>query len=262
MNVIKFELGRTKFQFLFWSLIIVAVMAMFTLTVFPFYQSAADDLSMLIDQFPPILSTTFGINKEIFSFVGFYQFISLYINILAIAMAVNLTLNIVFSEKANRAYEFILVRPITKKQLFIYKFSALLIWLVLFILLYLGAYLLMLPNGEELTWSHLWIAVSGFFLQFFIASIALIYGVSVRRIRSIPMISAMISIFFFMLNTVVRIIDYDKLSLLSPLSSFEALEIVKQGFYRLPNFMIHLSLALVLIGYGFYRYQLMEVSES
>ena len=131
MNIFKFELkGYIKSIFIWASSI--AFFLIIYMAFFPAMASDAEAFNSMMEAFPDEVMALMGINPDLpmMTIMGYYSLTMSFILIPVALQASNYGFNILSVEERELTADFLLTKPISRKTIYISKFSAALISLI------------------------------------------------------------------------------------------------------------------------------------
>ncbi len=112
------ELKRNRKNLFIWSGIVVGLTLM-VLAIFPFMAEMGDSMGALMESIPPELSKALGMNADSWSSIlGFYStYYGVYIVVLISIFTTSVGATIISKEEKDQTSEFLLTRPISRKEI-------------------------------------------------------------------------------------------------------------------------------------------------
>ena len=126
-NLYKKELKRNRRNLLIWTGIVIGFTLM-VLAIFPHMAEMGEGLVDLMDKIPPEIAKAMGLDADTWSSIlGFYStYYGVYIIVLVSIFTTSTATVILSKEERDRTAEFLLTRPISRKEIYISKIASLL----------------------------------------------------------------------------------------------------------------------------------------
>jgi ABC-2 type transport system permease protein len=248
MNVFRFEFKQLFRSTLSWSFALALTVIIF-MSFYPVYYEQIAIMKPLFDNLPELLLKSLGVNVDtLFTGLGFYSFILMYVQLIAAMQGMMLGLGVVGKEVRLKMNDFILTKPLTRSSILIQKALAifahiLITWTLLSILS--TVMLLTVETGELNVQVFLLFTVSTLLLQVMFASIGILTAVLLRKLKSVVGVSMSVVFTLFVMNLMQAILDEPWLRYFSPFQWFEKAYIFYNSSYEWPMFGMW---ALISIG--------------
>ncbi len=155
LNLYFTEVKRNRKNLITWSLIAVGFTAL-VIAIFPTMGDMGKDLVALMDKMPAELSKAMGMDAETWTnILGFYStYYGIYIILLVGIFCMSTGATIVSKEERDRTSEFLLTRPLSRKQIFKEKMMAMLtLTFMIFLIQTIIAIVLVAIFGSNVRWS-------------------------------------------------------------------------------------------------------------
>ena len=236
MNIFLFESKAQLKSFMTWVISLLFFWLLFVVMFYGVFMDSRAAVEQALHSLPPIFAAIFGVQaKTIFTFGGFFQFIYTYIGVIGAIMASSLALSAFSREKRSKCVDFLFVKPVERGQVFVSKLLSCLMFIivtnVLFIISTVIAYA---ANGQDPNGIGRLImaSLSLFFMQLVFASIAILYAVLARKVRSVSGIATAIGFAGFILMALYSLIKEDVIRFISPLTYFNPGTVFLTGRYE------------------------------
>ena len=257
MNVYLFELKAQLRGFLAGVITLIGVAALFLYGAYPIYRDSKADVERMIDGFPPQFAALFGVNKDVFSFGGFYRFSSLYFMLIVAIMACGWGLSIFGREKRSKAVDFLFVMPASRIRLYAAKLAAGLTLTIAAGVLFLGTVALIYgrygddPTATSIPMSRLLLAACSLIgVGVLFLSFGALTAVLLRRIRSVSGIATAFGVLGFMLVSLPEMTGEEKYRVISPFTWFNVSEALDHGRYEAGYVALAAAVAVVCLAAG------------
>jgi ABC-2 type transport system permease protein len=248
MNMFYHELKANGKSTAIWSCALACVAVLFLSFFSSFYESA-DEFQSLLEGFPPFVLKAFGINAEILtSFVGFYAFIFLYVVLCGAIQAMNLGTAAISKETTRKTADFILTKPVSRKQILTAKLLSVLASILITDVVFLISAVVMeriMNDGKTYYKEFILITASLVCIQLFFVALGFLVSVIANKIKSVISVSLSTVFGFFIVKMIGDALDEEKLQYFSPFSYFDSNTILRHGGYE-TRFLI-ISLVFVVL---------------
>lgn len=236
MNIFLFEIKAQIKTFFIWTAVLLFTYIVFFKGIYPVFYDSLDDVLQMMNGFPPEFAAAFGINiADMFSYSGFFSFGFMYISIIGAIMAVILTVSAFAREKRSKCADFLLTKPISRRDIFTAKLISNLVLLILSNIIFVAAAVMIYlsDNSDGALTVQFILAASGiFFTQLIFLSIGIFYAVFSKRVRSIAGAATAFGFGSFILSALVNILEEEALFFIAPLQYFEPSSVFSAGTYE------------------------------
>ncbi|NCB41145.1 MAG: hypothetical protein EOM59_00775 [Clostridia bacterium] len=250
MNVYRFEVRHLARPFVIWLFCLVGIFVLLEKSIYPAMVEAKPQMETIFANIPLPLREAIGIDiGSFFSYEGFFAFAFTYIGILVAIMAVSLSLQVFAREKRGKCTDFLLTKPISRREAFISKYLACFSAIVAFNVVFVSV---VAPNfireSEEFSLNGRFVLymASPFLTQIVFLSLGIFFAVFAKRVRSISGLASAFGFAAFVLSSLVDALGKDILNMLSPLNYFSPDYIFHSGGYDLK---LVFAATIVLIGF-------------
>ena len=241
-----------------WSAFLILLILIY-MSLFSSFAKDTATLNEALANFPKQLLIAFGMENMNWSTVlGFYGLVFLFCQVCLAIRASNYGFGLVSIEERELTADFLLAKPIGRKQILTSKLLAafsgltisnLVVWICSFIAINL------FNNGtgyETKPLVLLLLTIVPF--QLFFLSVGLLISLLVKRVRSVTPFSMGLAFGMYILNAFGNMIGSDSLEVISPFKHFEPNYILKNATYNLPLVLISLSVIIVSIAASYVLY--------
>lgn len=241
-----------------WSAFLILLILIY-MSLFSSFAKDTATLNEALANFPKQLLIAFGMENMNWSTVlGFYGLVFLFCQVCLAIQASNYGFGLVSIEERELTADFLLAKPIGRKQILTSKLLAafsgltisnLVVWICSFIAINL------FNNGtgyETKPLVLLLLTIVPF--QLFFLSVGLLISLLVKRVRSVTPFSMGLAFGMYILNAFGNMIGSDSLEVISPFKHFEPNYILKNATYNLPLVLISLSVIIVSIAASYVLY--------
>lgn len=234
MNIFNFELKRSFFSMVGWTVGMLACVSVFMQGMFPIYSDSIDQIMIVMQSFPKEFLAAFGFSKEMFSFAGFYAFSFTYLTLLGVMFSCTVTLQIFAREKRSHSQEFLYAKPVTRQKMFAEKLAAVLVLLVVSNLVLVGwSVMVTIMAGEnDLVGKIALASISVFCTELLFMAFVILYSVQARKVRTISGAAMAFAFAGFILSALSTLIDKVEMRYIAPFKYFDPFQAVINGTYE------------------------------
>lgn len=247
MNIWRFELRQSIVSSLLWTMVVTGLAVLF-MAIYPTYQTGADEFLRVLQAYPQELLLAFNINPEtIFSYLGFYAFVLPFVFIAGGIYATNLGMSVMGREKSAQTSEFLLVKPISRKQVWWQKLVAIHTLLLGHTLVFVVAIVSLTAyfDQSQLLEPTFWLmSVALLILELLFSSLGMVLAVSLKKLTSISSLAVGVALSFYVIFLLQALLENEELKYLTPFAYVDPQAIVETQSYD----GVLISVALVLSG--------------
>lgn len=224
MNVLKREIRGSIKSLLIWSAIIIAFIAA-GLYKYTGLGASGMDISILIESMPKMVLAIFGFTSfDLNKAMGFYGIIFQYIMLMGGFFAANIGFNTLVKEERDKTTEFLMVRPISRRQIVIEKWIANFIEIIIFIGVSFIASIIGLKfvvPEENLISVLLNLHIALLLILFFIMTMGLLIAAVMKKTSKVSGLVMGLVFMFYMLGILIDFNEnFEVLRVLCPLKYF------------------------------------------
>ncbi len=234
MNMYLHELRAYRKSTIIWTCSMVGLLVFF-LSMFPAFSRDAEEFSKLIQGYPEEVRKAFGIGSNITTFFGFYTYIFFYIVLCGAIQSMNLGISIISKEVRQKTADFLLTKPVTRKQIVTSKLLAVLTSLGLTNIVFIisaGIMSSIVKTQEFSMKIFILISITMFFVQLIFMIMGVFISVILPKIRSVIGVSLGVVFSFFIINMFGSIIGDEALRYITPFKYFDTAYIIKNSGYE------------------------------
>ena len=237
MNVFRFEFKQTIKSTLSWCFGLALLIGIF-MSFFPVYFKEIEIMKPIFERLPEIVLRSLGVHIDtLFTALGFYSFILMYLHLIVSIQAIMLGLGIVGKEVRLKMSDFILTKPMSRSSVLIQKCLAIgahlfITWIFVSILSYI-----MLSSVENQTLNFnafLILNLSTALIQILFAGIGVFIAVLLRKLKSVVGVSMSVVFTLFVMNLMQAILEEPWLRYISPFQWFDKNYIFYNTSYEWP----------------------------
>jgi len=260
MNIYKFELKMLIRSVLIWASGI-AFGLFFYLMFFPLVMADNDAMVTVMANFPDEFLAFFGMNAEL-SFTSIMGYYGLTMSFMYIPIAIQASLygvSIISVEEREYTADFLLTKPVSRKQIFIAKFFAAftalgIVNISIWIFSFLG--LLAFNGGNEVDYLGAVILLSTvIIMQLFFLCVGLLLSVLVKKVTSVIGYAMGLGFGLFILSSFGEMLSIDAIKILTPYSHFEPVDILVEGTFNWLYFSVSILVIIISFSLAYFLYQ-------
>ncbi|MCE5189168.1 MAG: ABC transporter permease subunit [Eubacteriales bacterium] len=258
MNVFRFELRRAWVGAAVWTLVILGLLGGLIIGALPAFLDSRAGVEAMLGSFPPAFAAAFGLEMDnLFSFGGFYTFGFLYYSLFGAILVAGIGLDLFSREKREKCMDFLLTKPRRRSRLFGEKLLAALTLMfcsnALFVAESLALYRAYAPAPLQMGYALL-AAVSLFFTELVMFSIAVFAAVFARRIRSVSGTATAIGFAGFLLSALHSLLEEAALRYITPYQYFDVGKAFFEGRFETPYVLTAAVVTLALLALSYWKY--------
>lgn len=260
MNIYKFELKMLTKSIIIWGGSIALGLVLY-MSFFPLIMFDNDAMLDLLSSYPEEFLAFFGMSADL-SFTSVMGYYGLTISFIYIPMAIQASLygvSILSVEEREYTADFLLTKPISRKQIFMSKFLAaftaltivnILVWVFSFISLF------SFRSGMEIDYTGTTVLLSSIvFLQLFFFCLGLLISVLVKKVSSVIGYSMGLGFGLYILSSFGKMLSIDFLKVLTPYTHFDPVTILVDKTYNWGYFLISILIIIISFSLGYFLYQ-------
>jgi hypothetical protein len=248
MNMFLHELKAYGKSTLIWSLSMAAVTIVF-LSLYPSVANDAQAFRTLLQNYPESVLKAFGIALDnITSFIGFYSYIFLYVVLCGSIQAMNLGTSVISKEVRAKTADFLLTKPVSRKQIFTAKLTAILTALVVTNVFYMAVASAMARIVSSAPYDHkifFMINITLLFVQLLFLALGVLISVILPKVRSVLSITLTVVLGLFTLNMFSSVLGEETVRYITPFKYYDTAYIIKNSSYEI-SFIITEIIFVVL----------------
>ena len=257
-NIYRHEFRTRLRSVVIWSLAATAIISIY----FSFFTLFADQAALMnemLARFPQQLRAAFGMdNMDLSSVLGYYSFIFLFVQLCLAVQAGNYGFGLVSVEESELTADFLLSKPVSRRQVLTSKLLAaltsltltnLVVWVSSF-----AAIAVFRGEREYETRTLLLLLLSIVIFQLFFLGVGLVVSLLVRRVRSVTPYSLGLGFGSYVLSAFSGVLGDVKLELITPFKHLDPTRIVQQGAYDTPLVLLNVSVTLISLAASYWLY--------
>lgn len=249
MNLFYYEIKANIKSLIIWSVSVIALVAM-GMGKYTGMSSSGDAMKDMMDALPKTLTNIMGMSGfDITTVMGYFGVCFFYIVLMLTIHAVMLGAGIISKEENDKTSEFLMVKPITRKQIITAKLFVSFINIIILNIVTLASSVIslnMVGDGESYFADTFMLMLGVLLLQALFMSIGLLVATVKKNPKTVSPLSMGILLFTFMLSMIINAIEkLEWLEWITPFKYFEAQDIIIGNGYSI-GFVI-LTLVLIAI---------------
>lgn len=259
MNIYLFEVKAQARSFLIWTLVLVFFLVIFMVGIYPVFYDSLDDITAMLQNFPPAFSAAFGIEMDsMFSYGGFFGFSTMYTSLMGAIMAVTLSVGAFAREKRSKCVDFLLTKPRSRQTIFLSKLLSGLTLLAATNIIFIAAAVIgytAAGEGAAGLGTFILAAFSLFPTQLVFYAAGVLFAVLARKVRSVSGIATAFGFSGFILTALYGMLEKEAIRFIAPLDYFDSSAVLKTGGFEPKYAVTGLLVIAVCILVSFVRFR-------
>lgn len=257
-NIFHYEFTTHLRSVITWSVSIALLLLVF-ISLFSSFAGQAEVLNAAMAKFPPQLITAFGLGGADLSTVsGYFGYVFLFVQLCLAIQAANYGFSLVSIEEREWTADFLLTRPVKRRQVLTAKLLAALTSLTITnLIVWIGSFAFInLFRGDRAydTGTLLLLLSSIVVFQLFFLSVGLVISVLVKRVRNVTPYSMGLAFGMYALSVFGGLLGTSVLEKITPFKHFDPNYIIRQGGWDLPLVLISLAVIIVSLAGSYVLY--------
>ena len=252
MQIFRMELWRSLRSWVYYTASLIAILVIF-LTFFMTFREDAALLDELLQNFPPEFRAAFGFaNVDLSQIEGYLSFIFSYLVLIGAVYGMKLGVSLLSEESRRKTADFLLSKPVRRDQVFLAKFSAAMVCVIVQNLLLFAAGLALIPILVRESYDIGIFALLSFsvlLVQMFFIGLGQVIAAAVQTLKQVMPIALGVVFFFFIIELINQSLLEKALTYLTPFSYFKGASILHlHGYdtsYLLSDIVVFLVLTLL-----------------
>lgn len=262
MNMFLHELKAYGKSTMIW-IFTLSAFSIFFLSMYPAFSTDVEAMKKLLENYPEAVRKAIGLTMDIFSSVtGFYSYMFFYIALCGCIQAMNYGVSALSKEAREKTADFLLTKPVTRKQIITAKLCAILTSIVITDVIYIIVSTIMAAVVSKTSFDtkiFIMISVTLFFMQLMFMSLGVLVSVVVSKIRSVIAVSLSTVFGFFIVGMLDSIIASESLRYLIPFKYYDTSYIIKNGSYETSFIIIEIIFVVVSIALSYCIYSKKDI---
>jgi len=257
-NIYRHEFRIRLKSVIIWSLALTFLIVFF-FSLFPVFADQAALMNEFLARYPQELRAAFGMdNMDLATVLGFYSFVFMFVQLCLAIQASNYGFGLVSIEESELTADFLLSKPVSRRQVMTSKLLAaltsltltnLVVWVSSFV-----AITLFREQREYETGTLLLLLLSIVIFQLFFLSVGLVVSLLVKRVRSVTPYALGLGFGMYVLSAFSGVFGEVTLELLTPFKHLDAASIVKYSAYDTPLVLLNAAVTLVALAVSYWLY--------
>ncbi|MDR7002537.1 ABC transporter permease subunit [Neobacillus niacini] len=262
MNIFLHELKAYRKSTMIWTVSLAALIVFF-LSMFPGLTQDADQFKKLLENYPEAVRKALGVSLDsITSLLGFYSYGFTYVILCGSIQAMNLGTSILSKEVREKTADFLLTKPVTRKQIVTAKLLAVIISLVITNVIYMAIAVITASVVSEKSFdmnTFLLISLTAFLVEMMFVALGILISAAASKIKSVLPISIGTVFGFYILNMLGSVIGEKAICYLTPFKYYETSYIIKHSSYQVSFVFIEIVLIIAAIAASYVIYSKKDI---
>lgn len=257
MNVYLQELKVSILSAVYWTIGMLAMLLMF-MQMFPAFSKDAAVMQQIISKFPPEFAKALGLSTlDLSSIMGYYGFLFTYILLIGGIFAMKSGIAVLSEEIRAKTADFLVVKPITRTTIVTAKLLSVLTNIVLLNILYVSCAFILVKLMSDKPYdvkAFFLINLSLLLVQLFFASLGLLIGVVMKKIKTVLPVALGLVFGFFVLQLLNQSLADAKLAYITPFAYYDISFIIETASYKTEFLVINCLLVIAFTAAAYYIY--------
>ena len=266
MNIFKHELKAKLGSVVTWSLSIYALVVIF-MSIFQGFAEQSAMVSQLMSSFPRELLIAFGMEDMDWSTImGFFGLVFVFCQICLAIQSANYGFALVSLEETEWTADFLISKPVGRRQIMTSKLLAALtalgltdvfVWMAsfLYVIIFRGDQLIPLAPMLLLLFSMP-------IFQLFFLSVGMLISLLVKRVRNVTPFSMGLVFGLYILNAFGDMIGEEGLEILSPFKHFDPGYIIKNSTWNVPLVLISVMVTILALAASYWLFAKRNIASA
>ena len=258
-NLYSKELRRNRKNLVIWSSIVIGL-TILVMSIFPYMKNMGEEMATMMSKMPEGMSKAMGINEHTFnSILGMYNsYYGIYIIVLLSIYTSSTGATIISKEEKNKTAEFLLTKPISRKNIFGTKLLVLFtLTFIAFFVQTITAMIFVIAFEEHVKWNiFITMHMHGLMLILFFTCVGLLLSMLIKPKKNFMGMTVGIVFGSYFLNTIAKAAD--TVNWIGYVSPFHYLDFAITDLNYSVNFasvgiMLFASFVMVIVSYKIYK---------
>lgn len=232
-----------------WTVTLILVSALY-MSVYPAFKNDVDTVREMFNKLPEAMKQAMGIGSmDMFTFLGFLGNVFPFITLIGAIQAMSYGLGMVSKERTAKTTDFLLTKPVTRTKVFVTKFSASMVALILTQVAVYGTLLVLsiFVGAGDFSAKRFWMIVIVLsMIQLWFFSFGLLVASFVKKIRSTTPLALSFVFGFFIVGLLGAVIGEEEVRALTPFKYISYQRVVEHGEYDM--LYVLLVVAVFVVG--------------
>ncbi len=266
MNIFKHEFKAKLRSVVTWSLSIYILVVVF-MSIFQGFAKETTMVTELMSSFPRELLIAFGIeDMDWSSILGYFSLVFVFIQICLAMQAANYGFALVSLEETEWTADFLLSKPVGRRQILTSKLLAALSALAItegFIFFSSLLYMILFRGDQLIPLTPLLVLMLSMpVFQLFFLSVGMLVSLLVKRVRSVTPFSMGLVFGLYTLNAFGDMIGEESLEILSPFRHFTPGYIIKNSAWEAPLVLISIIVIILALAASYWLYAKRNIASA
>lgn len=262
MNIFLHELKAYRKSTIIWLLSMIAVIVVF-LSLYPSITADAEAFKKVLVNYPEPVLKAFGIAVDnITSFLGFYSYIFMFVVLCGSIQAMNFGTSVISKEVRNKTADFLLTKPVSRKQIFVSKLLAVLTSILFTNIVYLICATLVSVTVVENSIDYkifYMISITLLFVQLLFFSLGVLVSVLVTKIKSVLAVTLSTVLGLFTVNMFSSVLGEEAVRYITPFKYYDTAYIIKNSSYETSFVVTEIVFLVLSILASYYIYSKKDI---
>lgn len=236
MNIFLHELKAYRKSTVLWAVSLILVVIIF-FSLFPSFSRDVDQIRNLMEGFPEAIRIGMGITLDSFANVlGYYSFPFTFVLLIGAIQAMTFGTSIISKEVREKTADFLLTKPITRRQILTSKLLAITTSLIITNIIYIisaNITVSFVKNEEYSLKIFFMISITLLFVQLIFMSLGFIISVILPKIKSVLAISLAVVFTFYFISFLSSKAGDDMIRYITPFKYFDPAYIIENSSYEI-----------------------------
>lgn len=258
MNMFLHELKALRKSAIIWTIVLIALAALF-LSVYPSMTNDAADFKNMLGSYPPAVRAMLGINLDyITSMLGFYSIIFTFIILCGAIQAMNLGTSILSKESRERTADFLLVKPVSRFEIVTAKLLAALTTILAIDIVFFAVSTILANSVKTADFDvklFFMINLTMLFVQLIFLALGICISVFFKKLKSVLPVSLGVVIGLYMVGALISTGKNDDAArIISPFKYYDMTYIIKNGSYETPYLIASAIIIVIAVAVSYLIY--------
>lgn len=262
MNMYFRELKFYRKSAILWIASLISVTFIF-MAMFPAISNDMADLNTMLQGFPENIKKAFGLNSlNLSTIIGYYSYVFSFIVLAAGIQAMNLGISSLSMETRDKTADFLLSKPVSRKEIVTSKLLASITILGITNILYFISSLIMADIFKKESFSIKTLFVvsfSMFLIQLIFVSLGILLAAVMKKIKAVLPLSLGLVFGFYVISLLASSVNDEKLKYITPFSYFDRTYIINNGYYQMSYLLLTFIVVLVSISLSYVIYSKKDI---
>jgi ABC-2 type transport system permease protein len=262
MNIFLHELKAYRKSTIIWTVSLGLLVALFML-LYPAITKDVDEIKKLLEGYPEPVRKAIGMNlNTLFSILGFYCYLLTFITLCGAIQAMNLGTSIVSKEVREKTADFLMTKPVTRKQILTSKLLAAVVSLLITNIIYfvVASSMAFHVKTDDFSFkTFVLLSLTIFFVQLMFLSLGIIFSVALRKIKSVLSISITTVFAFEFITMLITTAEEKANRYFSPLSYFDTAYIMEKSKYEVSFLLVGAAIIIIAVAVSYFIYSKKDI---